>query len=88
MGDVVDLWVTQTRETVVALLLAAGDAASPTTAQKELFGDATTGLNMFVDGITRSGTTLDIGMFGKDDFYYFYMELQPTSSFILSGEEF
>ena len=69
-SDNYSLWETQTRETVMGVL----EANNPTAAQIDLFGDSTTGKDMFIDGITKSGTTMDIGMFGYNNFYYFYME--------------
>ena len=54
-----DPWAILDRASVMAYL-----DSYPDTAQVELFGDATTGKQMFVDGITRSGSTMDIGMFG------------------------
>ena len=89
-----DLFVTLDRLHVMCVLNADADGDgnqdNPTTAQLELFGDATTGLNMFIDGITESGSTMDIGMFGTDDFYYFYMEFQPkkTTDWTQSGNYF
>ena len=55
-----DPWATLDRQEVIQYIT----DGYPTTEQIELFGDATTGKAVFIDGITKSGSTMNVGMFG------------------------
>ena len=60
MTDLTDPWLILNRSQVMEFIT----DGYPTTEQLALFGDATTGLGTFIDGITKSGSTMNIGMFG------------------------
>ena len=70
-----DPWLILDREQVMTTYLTDD---SPTTEQIAMFGDSTTGLGTFIDQITKSGSTMNIGMFGTDDYYFFYMRFKPA----------
>ena len=75
-----DPWALLSRSEVISYL-----ATAPTTEQVELFGS---GKAQFIDQITRSGSTMDIGMFGDNQYYFFYMKIKPSTTYNLSGETF
>ena len=57
----------------------------PTTEQLSSFG-AAVGYSIFVDTVTKSSTTMNIGMFGTDDdFYFFFMQFSTADTNILTG---
>ena len=41
--------------------------------------------DLFTDQFTKSGTLATIGMFGVDDFYFFYLKFAPHTNLITSG---
>ena len=71
-----DPWAFLTKDQVLSVL----EAGFPNTEQKALMKT-----DLFTDLFTKSGTTATIGMFGQDDFYFFYLKFAPASSLILSG---
>ena len=75
-----DLWAVLERAAVIEYL-----AENPNAEQLELFGE---GQNLFIDGITKSGSTMKIGMFGQADYYFFFMKFKPTTSYVLDTETF
>ncbi len=42
--------------------------------------------NLFKDGFTKSSTVATIGMFGQNDFYFFYLQFVPTTRIINAGD--
>ena len=44
--------------------------------------------DLFTDQFTKSGTLGTVGMFGQDNFYFFYLKFAPSSSTIASGNNF
>ena len=77
-----NLWEIQFREEVMAVL----DDGYPTVEQVELFGPGggagEDGCNgCFIDGVTAAGTTMDMGMFGYNGYYYFYMKFIPSTTY-------
>ena len=84
MVSITDPWTILDRSQVMEFIT----AGNPTTEQIALFGDATTGLATFIDGITKSVSTMNIGMFGTNDFYFFYMKFKPTQDYITAGTSF
>lgn len=46
-----------------------------------------TGYNTFIDGLTKSGSTMTIGMFGQDDYYFFFLRIKPPNDYLSSGTE-
>ena len=76
-----DVWEIQERSEVIKVLT----DGYPTADQVDLFDS---GKGLFIDGITKSGSTMNIGMFGHNDFYYFYMKFKPSTDFISAGSKF
>ncbi len=79
-----DPWAILSREQVMTYLT----DGYPTTDQIDMFGTSSTGLARFIDGITKSGSTMNIGMFGQDDYYFFYCRFKPTTDYLYDGDTF
>ena len=75
-----DVWEVQERADVIKVLT----DGNPTSDQIDLFG---AGKGLFIDGITKSGSTMNIGMFGHNDFYYFYLRFKPSTDYISTGSK-
>ena len=43
--------------------------------------------DLFTDGFTKSDTVATIGMFGYDEFYFFYLRFAPTKSITALGDK-
>ena len=43
--------------------------------------------DLFTDGFTRSDTTGTVGMFGYENFYFFYLKFSPSKSIVNSGDK-
>ena len=76
------LWEIKNRDEVLAVI----DAGMPTVEQIELFGqgggNGENGCNgCFIDGVTAAGTQMDMGMFGYQEYYYFYMKFIPSTTY-------
>lgn len=42
-----------------------------------------------MDGVTQQGTYMDMGMFGADGYYFFYLKfVPPASAYQSSGSNF
>ena len=68
-----DLWALLTKEDCLDLI----NSGIPDTAALSLMKT-----DLFTDGFTASSTLGTVGMFGYEDFYFFYLKFFPTKSLI------
>ena len=79
-----ELWKTLPAQDVLQYI----EDGYPTAAQVDLFYDDVSrksGKDQFIDGFTKSQTTMDYGLFGQDDYYFFYLEFQPPYDIETAG---
>ena len=73
-----DLWKIMLKDEVLTYL-----DSYPTDDQLEMFSNSNAGLGCrkcFVDGVIQTGYYMDMGLFGAEDYYFFYMKFVPPQS--------
>ena len=73
-----DTWALLSEKNIIDMLKATSQI--PDTSQLALMKT-----DLFTDQFTKSGTTATVGMFGYNEFYFFYMKFFPSSSIIANG---
>ena len=46
------------------------------------------GRKLQIEGITKPYTWMDIGLYGMDEYYFFFCRFKPSTSYTLSGNSF